>query len=137
MTGVDIVSDLEAIQKMEQLLETDPFEYDVVEQALRAGSAATEKWRGLNPGEAALALRNRVDLTQRQLAALSGLPRSKIALIEAGQDVRLSTMRKYFMGCGCELLLLPRGPASALAMKNRMINLEREGVIERRRRYPR
>ncbi len=129
--------DAESIRKMRRLFTVDPFEYDVVEQALRAGSVTTEKWRKLDHAGVARALRERIQLTQRQLSALSGLPHSKIALIESGQDVRLSTMRKYFAGCGCELLLLPRGPASALAMRDRVINLGREGVIEPRRRYPR
>lgn len=136
---MDFKKEATAVSKMAELLgrNTDPFEYDVVEQALRVGSTATEKWRSLHQGAAARALRERVDLTQRQLGLLSGLPHSKIALIERGQDVRLSTLRKYYAGCGLELLLLPRGPESALAMYERVIGLMREGIIDRRRRYAR
>lgn len=74
-------------------------------------------------------LRERFDLTQRQLALLAGLPHSKVAKIEAGQDVRLSTIYQLFAGLGCGLALLPVSRLGAEDLWRRTHDLCGEGQI--------
>lgn len=53
--------------------------------------------------------RRRAGLTQRQLAAKTGVPQETIARIEAGRaDPRVSTLDRLLEGCGFGLEHLPR-----------------------------
>ena len=125
------------LEKLNRILDSESVAHDPVELALRAAAAAPQECARSGDGGIVRMMRDRVYLTQRQLAELAGLPHSKIARIEAGQDVRLSTLRRYFAGCGCELLLLPRSSMNARELFERKMQLEREGLIQNRRRYSR
>ncbi|MBI5211278.1 MAG: helix-turn-helix transcriptional regulator [Elusimicrobia bacterium] len=76
-------------------------------------------------------------MTQRQLAALAGLPHSKVAKIEGGQDVQLGTLRQLFAGYGCGLVIIPLSTSTAEELWHRTHALSDAGHIPRRRRYPR
>jgi transcriptional regulator with XRE-family HTH domain len=53
--------------------------------------------------------RRRAGLTQRALAALSGIPQETIARIEAGRtDPRVGTLDRLLKACGWGLEILPR-----------------------------
>ena len=53
--------------------------------------------------------RRRAGLTQRQLAARTGIPQETIARIESGRaDPRVSTLDRLLEGCGFGLEHLPR-----------------------------
>ena len=56
------------------------------------------------------AARAHAGLTQRELAARSGVPQPTVASIESGkQDPRYRTLERLIRACGQELDLLPRG----------------------------
>ena len=126
--------DAEAALKLAELLRNAPA--DPLEQALELGKRVPEDFRRLRPADLVKYLRRRTELTQRQLARLSGLPHSKVARIEAGQDVRLSTFYQVMAGLGCGLILLPSTSERARDFWRRS-DLWMEGHIPRRRRYPR
>lgn len=53
--------------------------------------------------------RRAAGLSQRQLAARSGVPQSAIARIERGQQIpRVDTLERLLRACGFELRLAPR-----------------------------
>ena len=53
--------------------------------------------------------RRAAGLSQRQLAAQSGVPQSAIARIERGQQIpRVDTLERLLRACGFELRLAPR-----------------------------
>lgn len=127
--------DAAAASQLAALLKTLPA--DTVDEVLKLGRAAPERWRRLRVADMVRHLRERFDLTQRQLALLAGLPHSKVAKIEAGQDVRLSTIYQLFAGLGCGLALLPVSRLGAEDLWRRTHDLCGAGQIPRRRRYPR
>ena len=129
------VSDAEAAQRLAELLKTMP--QDSVAQALEHGRRLSADWRAMSAAELVLRLRRRFDMTQRQLAALAGLPHSKVNKVESGQDVRLSTLRRLFAGFGCGLAIVPVCRLSAEELWRRTHELAGEGRIGRRRRYSR
>mgnify|MGYP001564553959 CR=1 FL=1 len=54
-------------------------------------------------------VRNRLGMTQEQLAARVGLPQSHIAKIEKGKvDIQISTMKRIFKALYCSPVTLPR-----------------------------
>ena len=54
-------------------------------------------------------VRNRLGMTQEQLARRVGLPQSHIAKIESGQvDIQISTMKRIFKALQCAPIMLPR-----------------------------
>jgi predicted transcriptional regulator len=58
----------------------------------------------MNASRALRFARHRAGLTQRELAAKSGVPQSTIGRIEAGQvDPRISTLRRLLRACGYDL----------------------------------
>ncbi|MBI4385808.1 MAG: helix-turn-helix transcriptional regulator [Elusimicrobia bacterium] len=132
---MDHSKDIQAVAKLGRLLKSLP--PDPIELALRQARTLPPEWRSLSIGRVSRALRRRFDMTQRQLALLAGLPHSKVAKIENGQDVRLNTLRRLFMGFGCELLVLPLAHLSAEKLWRRTHDLADLGLIPRRRRYSR
>jgi transcriptional regulator with XRE-family HTH domain len=76
------------------------------------------------------AARRHADLSQRELAALSGVPASTIAAVESGRDVRVSVFDRLIVLCGWDLCVLDsRG--------NRVDALTENGLRDRAdRRYP-
>ncbi len=129
------MSDGEAAGRLAALLKSMP--PDLVEQVIRKGRAVPEDWRRMSTAQMVRRLRGRFDMTQRQLAVLAGLPHSKIAKIEGGQNVRLSTLQQLFAGLGCGLLVLPVASLSAEGLWRRTRDFAAEGRIPRHRRYPR
>ncbi|WP_428962441.1 GNAT family N-acetyltransferase [Micromonospora fluostatini] len=93
----------------------------------------------LDVGAALRALRRRADLSQRELAARSGVPKSTIARLEAGQgaDPRLRTVERLVRAVGGELTIdLPgeRGEAGGPPALPRVPHEELRD--EAGRRYP-
>lgn len=129
------VSDAQAAERLSALLRGRYT--DFVEQVLKKGRAVPQEWSAMSVGQMSRRLRLRFDMTQRQLAVLAGLPHSKVAKIERGQDVRLSTLRQLFAGFGCALLLVPVSPLSADKLRRRTRDLAEQGRIPPHRRYPR
>jgi transcriptional regulator with XRE-family HTH domain len=54
--------------------------------------------------------RDRLRLTQQEMALKAGVDRSLIARIEADQDVRVGTLTKIVEALGCRLILAARSP---------------------------
>lgn len=52
--------------------------------------------------------RRRAKLTQRELAARTGIPQSTIARIESGTDPHLATLSRLLRACGHDLEVRPR-----------------------------
>lgn len=77
------------------------------DEFLRLIEKAPEVWR-TRPAHFHLWLaRKLARLTQRQLAAISGIDQSFIARVERGRDVRLSTMRRLYAALGYRMLSVP------------------------------
>ena len=76
------------------------------------------------------AARHHADLSQRDLAALSGVPATTIAAVETGRDVRLAVFDRLLARCGWDLCVLDsRG--------HRVESLTDSGLRDRAgRRYP-
>jgi transcriptional regulator with XRE-family HTH domain len=76
------------------------------------------------------AARRDADLSQRELAALSGVPASTIAAVETGRDVRVTVFDRLLALCGWDLSVLDsRG--------HRVEALAESGLRDRSgRRYP-
>ena len=55
------------------------------------------------------AARRQADLSQRELATLSGVPASTIAAVETGRDVRVTVFDRLLTLCGWELCVLDSG----------------------------
>lgn len=125
------LSDAKAAELLRQEL-SKPYR-DIVAEVLEAGRRLPEQWRQTSMADLVEWMRRRFGLTQRQLALLAGLPHSKIAKIERGQDVQLSTLAQVFAGLGCELVIVPRSPLSAQRLWRRTADLASQGVIPRRR----
>ncbi len=52
-------------------------------------------------------LRVSADLTQAELARRSGICQARLSRLEAGGDMKLSTLKRLFAALGWEVLLLP------------------------------
>jgi transcriptional regulator with XRE-family HTH domain len=76
------------------------------------------------------AARRHADLSQRELASLSGVPASTIAAVETGRDVRVRVLDRLLAMCGWNLSVLDsRG--------HRVDTLTESGLRDRAgRRYP-
>ncbi|MBI3298587.1 MAG: helix-turn-helix domain-containing protein [Elusimicrobia bacterium] len=72
---------------------------------------AAELWRqdetALRPGRLILRLRRGLQVSQRELARRSGVPRSQLERIEAGKDCRMSSILRLMEALGCALVVLP------------------------------
>ncbi|MFA5138232.1 MAG: helix-turn-helix transcriptional regulator [Elusimicrobiota bacterium] len=128
-------TDAEALVRLKELLKSLP--PDVIEQVLKVGRTVPEDWVKLSTAGMVKRLRRRFDMTQRQLGGLSGLPHSKVAKVEKGQDVRMSTLRQLFAGFGCGLLILPVCCLDAEDLWRRTDLMAEKGYVPRHRRYPR
>jgi hypothetical protein len=129
------LSDAEALERLKDMIKTMP--PDLVDQVIRHGRSAPGEWRAMTAADMVKRLRHRFDMTQRQLAALSGLPHAMIARIEHGQDIRLSTLYRLFAGFGCGLVLLPVSRLSAEGLWRRTHDLAGLRFIPRKRRWSR
>lgn len=129
------LSDAEVLERLKAALETMP--PDLVEQVIQHARRTPGEWRAMTAAGMVRRLRHRFDMTQRQLAALSGFPHAMIARIEQGQDIRLSTLRQLFAGFGCGLVLLPVSALDAEALWRRPHNLGGMRLIPRKRRWSR
>src|SRR4051812_3293322 len=102
--------DAYAARQLAELLKSmPPVRRDPLDVAFRLGRMMPSVWKEIPLGELSKWLRERAEMTQRQLADLTGLPHAAIARIEMGRDVRLSTVYQLFAGFGCGLALLPVG----------------------------
>jgi DNA-binding Xre family transcriptional regulator len=129
------LSDAEALERLKAALEAMP--PDLVEQVIQHARRAPGEWRAMTAADMVKRLRHRFDMTQRQLAALSGFPHAMVARIERGQDIRLSTLLQLFAGFGCSLVLLPVSALSAEALWRRPNDLGGMRFIPRKRRWSR
>lgn len=128
-------SDSEALNILAKALKASYV--DPLDEIFRCVRQLPPEWRQKSTGELVRAMRDRLEMTQRQLALLAGVPHSKIAKIEKGQDIQLRTLRQVFAGFGCTLIILPFSPLSARQLWRRTDLLWEAGCIPRRRRYPR
>jgi DNA-binding XRE family transcriptional regulator len=127
--------DAQAMVQLQELLRAP--RRDPIDEVLRAGQGLPADWKDGSVAELVRWMRRRCDMTQRNLAALSGLSRAKIAEIEGGQDVRWRTLCRLFAGFGCGLTLAPVSRLGADGLRERTMQLARARLIARRRRYPR
>jgi hypothetical protein len=91
------------IQELRQLLAQE----DIFPILHRLAAETPRSWAGWPLNRCLWFLRKRRGLTQAQLARKAGVARSLIARVEAGGDVRLSTLRAIFDALGFGLLMLP------------------------------
>lgn len=61
------------------------------------------------------ASRQRLSLSQQELARRQALPQSQISRAERGEDLRLSTLRQLARGLGLEVVLVPVAALTAVA----------------------
>ncbi|MCP5506227.1 MAG: helix-turn-helix domain-containing protein [Chlamydiales bacterium] len=67
-----------------------------------------EKFERLDHASIIRLLRKRLHMTQKQLAARSGVPQSFISKLEGGdQEPTLKTLRKLFHALSCSLVVVP------------------------------
>lgn len=128
-------SDVEALNALKQLLKSRPM--DSIDEAIKLGRKLPSEWRGSSVADMVVWLRRRFDMTQRQLAVLSGLSPAQIANIEKGQDAQWSTLCQLFAGFGCGITIVPTSRLGAEELWRRTHDLGSDGHIPRRRRYPR
>ena len=126
------LSDGEATELLRREL-SKPYR-DTIAEVLVWARRLPPEWRESTLAELVEWLRRRFGMTQRQLAALARMPHSKIAKIEGGQDVQLSTLTKVFAGLGCKLVVVPQSLLSAEGLWKRTHRLADRGIIPRRRR---
>lgn len=79
---------------------------DVLEE-LGAAAKAAGTWRTWTFDRQVWFLRKRHGLTQAGLAKRSGVSQRRISRIEAGDDVKLSTLRTLWRALGYEPLVVP------------------------------
>ena len=128
-------SDAAALGAPKELLKSRP--KDPIDEAIKLGRTLPSDWRGCSIADLVVWLRRRFDMTQRQLADLSGLSPARIAKIEKGQDVPWSTLCQLFAGFGCGITIVPMSRFGAEGLWRRTHDLSGDGHIARRRRYPR
>lgn len=79
---------------------------DVLEETAAAANAAGA-WRSWTFDRQVWFLRRRLGITQAALSHLSGISQRRISRIEAGEDVKLSTLRSLWRALGYEPLVIP------------------------------
>lgn len=79
---------------------------DVLDE-LAAAAKATGAWRNWTFDRQVWFLRKYHRLTQARLAKRSGVSQRRISRIEAGDDVKLSTLRALWRALGYEPLVIP------------------------------
>ncbi len=104
------------LDEMKKLLSMPSALEVVSETAARAGA-----WRLWTFNRQAWYLRKHAGLTQAELSRRSGVSQHRISRIEAGEDVKLSTVCALWRALGYEPLLLPD-----------TLNLTREPRLRRR-----
>lgn len=114
-----------ADRKLAELLAEHPGEGSVFNEPIEAGRRAPKGWAELRPQEAARRFRRSLRLTQDELARRAGIPRSQVVRFEAGQDVRLSTLRRIYAAFGCGFVVLPRSDRSVEELRG-ALTVERE-----------
>lgn len=63
----------------------------------------------MSPGSVVRALRSSLNMSQRELAKRSSVPRGHLSRLEAGAGhVQCETIRRLFEAMFCELVILPR-----------------------------
>ncbi len=96
------MDDRTALEEMKRDLATpDPMD-EVAEALAKAGA-----WRSWTFDRQVWYLRKRAGLTQAELARRSGVSQHRISRIEAGDDVKLSTLRTLWRALGHEPLVIP------------------------------
>ncbi|UPT76036.1 MAG: helix-turn-helix domain-containing protein [Elusimicrobiota bacterium] len=90
---------------------------------LAAARTKLGAWRGWTFERQVWYLRRMANLTQRDLSALSGVSQHRISRIEAGADVKLSTLAALWRPMGWQPMIIPD-----------RIGLEREGMRYRKTR---
>lgn len=91
-----------ALDDLKRLLAApDPLD-ELAEAVKHAGA-----WRGWTFERQVWYLRRRLGMTQAQLALRSGVSQHRISRIEAGDDLKLSTLGALWRGLGYEPLVIP------------------------------
>lgn len=91
-----------ATESIEQLLSAPDPMIEVKGSLAKAGA-----WRTWTLERQVWYLRTREGLTQAELARRSGVSQHRISRIEAGEDVKLSTLRTLWRALGYEPLVMP------------------------------
>ena len=91
-----------ALDELKKLAETPDVMDELAAAAARAGA-----WRSWTFDRQVWYLRRRLGLTQAELARRSGVSQRRISRIEAGDDVKLSTLRALWRAVGYEPLVIP------------------------------
>lgn len=91
-----------ALDELKKMAETP----DVMDE-LAAAAARTGAWRSWTFDRQVWYLRKRLELSQAELARRSGVSQRRISRIEAGDDVKLSTLRSLWRALGYEPLVIP------------------------------
>lgn len=103
---MDIKREDQTLAKLIQALK-DAGEVDLIDQLSACARGAPKEWVRWTLDRQVWYLRKIADLTQQELACRAGLVQSHVAKVEAGRDVRVSTLRRLYGAMGWELLLLP------------------------------
>lgn len=88
-----------------------------------AGASNLGVWRTWTFDRQVWYLRKHLGLTQEELARRSGVSQRRISRIEAGDDVKLSTLRALWRALGYEQLVIPDS-----------LDLPRQPRLQRKRR---
>lgn len=101
-------------------------------EALADFMQAANRWGGdetaLSPGKLVRRLRRGLRVSQRQLAAQSGVARSLVARLESGGDVSVGSLKRLLEALGCGLIVLP---ASAPLLERFRSQAKEERRIDR------
>lgn len=79
---------------------------DVLDE-LAAAAAHAGEWRNWTFERQVWYLRKHMGMTQAELARRSGVSQHRISRIEAGDDVKISTLRALWRGLGWAPLVIP------------------------------
>lgn len=96
------MDDTTALIALKSLVDAPDVLDELAAAAVRAGS-----WRSWTFDRQVWYLRKRVGLTQTELARRSGVSQRRVSRIEAGDDVKLSTLRTLWRALGFEPLVIP------------------------------
>ena len=105
---------------------------DTIADVLAHADLTPAEWKELSLGPALRWLRIRLGLRQWQAAALARVTQSRIAKIERGRDLKLSSVRKLLAAYGCGLIVLPTSAQSLDQMAARMARLFPDEMLRRR-----
>lgn len=81
-------------------------------ETVTAAVGKAGKWRTWPLPRQVWYLRKRHDLSQAELARRSGVSQRRICRIEAGDDLKLSTLKALWAAMGYEPLVIPARPMS-------------------------